>query len=104
MIEYRAEQFPIFIRNGTVIGDSYVTVFRCEVDPDTDDVWVQRIAIEDMLGDEVLVINDQNTPGVFQHYETHLLKHHEDDIRERAYEDAAGRRTDARIAQMREPA
>ncbi len=99
MIEYRAEQFPIFIKSGKAIGDSYVTVFRCEIDPDTDDVWVQRIAIEDMSGDEVMVITEHDT---LRHYETHLLKHHEDDIRERAHEDAAGRRTDARIAQMRE--
>lgn len=102
MIEYRIEEFPIFTRAGKVIGRSFATVLHAETDPDTDDLWIMRIALEDEAGDEVLVLNDYEAPGLYQHFETYAMKHYEDELRERIAEDRAGQRTDARIARMRE--
>lgn len=103
MIEHRVTQFPIFSRAGKIIGDTFATVFHCHVDPETDDVWVVKIAIEDASGETVLNVNDYEAPGMFTPTETYFLKHHEDEVRERFHEDRAGHRIDQQIARMREP-
>ena len=100
MIEMRIDEFPLYAADGQQIGLSFSTTFWVDVDPDTDDLYVRKIAVNGSRDD--IVIDVWKPQGLFQAIEQEFLRDYEHQAREKIAEDAAGRRTDARIAQMRE--
>lgn len=100
MIEMRIDEFPLFAADGQQIGLSFSTTFWAYVDPETDDLCLEKIAINGSRDD--IVIDPWRQMDLFRLIEREFMKDYEHQAREKIAEDAAGRRTDARIAQMRE--